>query len=226
MLPPKLAQIIINLAVGPLPPEASQSVCEIPPAQPIPTLHFSNQLLLDPFCGTGVILQEAAIMGYDCLGTDIDKRMVDYTEANINWLRDLDNSPLSKAISVKVAVGDALTHKWIDQPKIIASEMFLGKALPSLPSSDSLKPIVNECSNVLKGFLVNLAGQINSGTRLCLAIPAWRKSTNNFTHLPILDSIDIFGYNRVSFKYSKTDELIYYRPNQVVGRELLVLSKR
>lgn len=31
MLPPKLAQIIINLAVGELPDEAKQSVCEIPP---------------------------------------------------------------------------------------------------------------------------------------------------------------------------------------------------
>ncbi|MCA9340443.1 MAG: hypothetical protein KDA17_06005, partial [Candidatus Saccharibacteria bacterium] len=41
MLPPKLAQIMINLAQ---PPE--------------------NAVLLDPFCGTGVILQEAMLMGF------------------------------------------------------------------------------------------------------------------------------------------------------------------
>src|SRR5581483_12120222 len=50
MMPPKLAQIIINLAVGELPEEARQSVCEIPPDQPIPTKHFAGITILDPFC--------------------------------------------------------------------------------------------------------------------------------------------------------------------------------
>ena len=54
MLPPKLAQIIINLVNPP-----------------------SGATVLDPFCGTGVILQEALLMGYDVVGTDIDRRMVD-----------------------------------------------------------------------------------------------------------------------------------------------------
>ena len=49
MLPPKLAQIIINLAVG----------------------QNSVRTVLDPFCGTGVLLQEAALMGYNIYGSDL-----------------------------------------------------------------------------------------------------------------------------------------------------------
>src|SRR5579863_3827949 len=52
MLPPKLAQILINLAVGPMVSDK--------PFRPI--------RVLDPFCGTGVVLQEALLMGYSVLG--------------------------------------------------------------------------------------------------------------------------------------------------------------
>ena len=64
MLPPKLAQILINLC-GPLRP---------------------GSVILDPFCGTGVVLQEALLMGYRAYGTDINERMVEYSEKNLKWL--------------------------------------------------------------------------------------------------------------------------------------------
>ena len=71
MLPPKLAQIIINLAAPRLPEDKLQDICEIPADQEIPRPYL-NQTVLDPFCGTGVVLQEAALMGYDSIGTDLD----------------------------------------------------------------------------------------------------------------------------------------------------------
>ena len=64
MLPPKLAQILINLC-GPL---------------------KSNSVVLDPFCGTGVVLQEASLMGYQPYGTDLSEKMVDYSRKNLDWL--------------------------------------------------------------------------------------------------------------------------------------------
>src|SRR6185503_10002944 len=71
MLPPKLAQIMLNLSAGPLRASAEE---------------LARLRVLDPFCGTGVILQEALLMGYSVLGTDIDERMVDYSRRNIKWL--------------------------------------------------------------------------------------------------------------------------------------------
>ena len=64
MLPPKLAQILINLC-GPLKP---------------------GSVVLDPFCGTGVVLQEALLMGYQAYGTDISERRIVYSERNLKWL--------------------------------------------------------------------------------------------------------------------------------------------
>lgn len=226
MLPPKLAQIIINLAIGLLPPEATQSICDIPPDKPIPKVHYQNCLLLDPFCGTGVIIQEAAIMGYDSTGTDIDQRMIEFTKNNIDWLSKLNKSPLNPNVKIKLSVGDATKNSWTDQPTVIASETYLGRPLPFSPATNQLNLVISECEEIIKKFLINIQPQIKSGTRLCLAVPAWQQKPGKFIRLPFLDSLELIGYNRISFKHSKPIELIYYRPNQVVGRELLVLIRK
>jgi len=171
MLPPKLAQIIVNLAVGELPDEAKQSVCEIPPDQPIPQQHFSSTLLLDPFCGTGVIPQEALLMGYDVLDSDLEKRMVDFTDANLSWLK----AKYPAIPSYELEVGDATTHQWERKPTIIASETYLGRPFSALPTPDILKQVISDVNTIHKKFLQNVLAQTEPGVRLCLAVPAWNK---------------------------------------------------
>jgi hypothetical protein len=36
--------------------------------------------------------------------------------------------------------------------------------------------------------------------------------------------MDEIGYNRMSFEHARTEDLIYYRSDQIVCRELLVLE--
>lgn len=88
MLPPKLAQIIINLAVGKLRDRGSEIEDRRSTKllrSPVSDLR-SPLRILDPFCGTGVILQEANLIGYDSYGTDLEPRMVDYSRKNLEWL--------------------------------------------------------------------------------------------------------------------------------------------
>jgi tRNA (guanine10-N2)-dimethyltransferase len=42
-----------------------------------------DEILLDPFCGTGGILIEAGLMGIRVIGSDIDRRMVEGTKINL-----------------------------------------------------------------------------------------------------------------------------------------------
>lgn len=42
--------------------------------------------LLDPFCGTGAIVAEAAMIGLDAIGTDISDRMIEGAERNLRQL--------------------------------------------------------------------------------------------------------------------------------------------
>lgn len=200
MLPPKLAQIIINLAN----PSAGDTV-------------------LDPFCGTGVVLQEALLMGYAVYGSDIDERMVRYSRDNIErWLLPkLSNSP-----SVTIEQADATKARWEAAPlQCVASEVFLGQPLSQPPNPQKLSTIIKEVNALTTAFMHNIAGQLPKGAKLCLALPAWSDSRGQFTHLPLLDQITGMGYNRVSFVHVREQELLYHRPNQVVARELVVLEK-
>jgi tRNA G10 N-methylase Trm11 len=203
MLPPKLAQTIVNLATGPLSPATAHTI-------------------LDPFCGTGVVLQEAALMGYGIYGSDLETRMVDYSEKNLAWLGEH-----ADITSPMLEVGDATTHRW--QPghiSAVASETYLGRPLSSWPRPETLREIIGTCNVIIGKFLRNMAAQTPSGLRLCLAVPAWRSPDGRLHHLPLLDLLGEMGYNRVSFEHAREEQLVYYRPDQLVARELLVITRK
>ena len=54
----------------------------------------------------------------------------------------------------------------------------------------------------------------------------WRDSAGRFTHLPLVDSVGSLGYNRTTLRHVRNDQLLYYREDQVVARELLLLTRR
>jgi tRNA G10 N-methylase Trm11 len=222
MLPPKLAQIILNLAAGRIPETALKSICEIPAGEPIPT-PILGQKVLDPFCGTGVILQEALLMGYDVYGTDLEQRMIDYSHANTHWLTT--HYPVTDTDS-RFEKADATHYTWPHKFDFVASEVYLGRPFSSPPSPEIVNQTMAECQLIIKKFLKNIAPQVKTGTRLCLAVPAWQTKQNQFQHLPLIDQIDDLGYTRISFEHAGTDELIYYRENQYVARELTVIVRK
>ena len=222
MLPPKLAQIIINLAVGQLPEDTLKSICDIPAGEEVPRPQL-GQTILDPFCGTGVILQEAGLMGYDIYGTDLEKRMVDYSRENLAWLADnfKFNGP-----SINLDTTDATQYQWPHEFDFVASETYLGRPFTSRPGDEILAQTVSDCNLIIKKFLQNIYGQIKPGTRLSLAVPAWQIRADEFKHLPLIDQISDLGYNRMELKYASGEELVYYRPDQIVARQLLVITRK
>jgi SAM-dependent methyltransferase len=201
MLPPKLAQIIINLAVD------SQST--------------EPQTILDPFCGTGVVLQEAALMGYGVYGTDLEPRMVEYSEKNLAWLKQAFNIDFEARLSV----ADATSATWEPPYSAIAAETYLGRPLSSQPDPATLQKIMSDGDTIHTKFLRNVARQTKPGFRLSLAMPAW-KFGQGFKHLKLLDSLEKLGYTRIRFEHARDEDLVYHRPDQQVARELVVLERK
>lgn len=225
MLPPKLAQIIINLATGPL-----------------RTQNTEPKTILDPFCGTGVVLQEALLMGYDAYGTDIEPRMIEYTQQNIEWLVNEwkeksgqwknHNAAHSNDNKWHAEVGDATSHIWPISELItknsrltVACEGYLGLPFAHMPSPDHLQESIQASNTIAKGFLKNIYSQVESGFRMCIGFPAWHLP-KSVKHLPCLDQLESIGWRRVQFVHAKQNELVYRRDDQVVGRELVVLVKK
>ena len=218
MLPPKLAQILINLC-GSLEPGA---------------------VVLDPFCGTGVLLQEALLMGYRAYGTDISERMIEYAERNLKWLvlgprrsrpspRGSRATPRAAALRIpsnqpfQVSQGDAISFCWEQPIDAVACEGYLGKPFSKVPSEVELKEQKQECKAIVVGFLRNLASQIKSGTPVVIAVPAWLRGNGEYERMQILDEIDELGYN---VNNRSREGLLYYREQQVVARDIIILRKK
>jgi len=202
MLPPKLAQILINLATPDLKPAAKNTI-------------------LDPFCGSGVVLQESLLMGFSAYGTDLDERMVEYANFNINWLK---SSIRNFRGDYEINIGDATNFQWTQEIQAVATETYLGRPFSSPPSNEVLSKVMSDVDLIHKKFLSNLANQTKPGLKICLAVPAWNIK-NRFKHLKILDSLEKLGYTRLKFDHASREKMIYHRPGQIVGRELVVLKR-
>lgn len=194
MLPPKLAQILINLC-GPLKPGAR---------------------ILDPFCGTGVVLQEAYLMGYEPYGTDLEPRMVEYSKKNLDWL-GCKNYELEE--------GDATSYEW-SKIDAVAAEAFLGSPMSQPPAEIKLKQEKLRCKEIILGFLKNLAAQTRESTPVVVAVPAWLRPGGTYSRLNLLDEVEKLGYNVKKFKNLSEQDLLYYREGQIVARDIIVLRKK
>jgi len=142
MLPPKVAQIMLNIAR----------------VQP-------DDILLDPFCGSGTILQEAAWFGVNNIhGCDNDRQAVQRAQENIRWL--MKEYPEIKT-SVEISLGDARSVNI--HPTVIVTEPYLGKPLHG---------------NESRGWLVNQAEELQ---QLYLqAMGQWAKIIKPAGHLVMI----------------------------------------
>lgn len=224
MLPPKLAQILINLC-GPL---------------------KLGSVILDPFCGTGVVLQEALLMGYRAYGTDLSERMVEYSKKNLEWLisnserlfsghfggccRELGPEPREDGregpgpenTPFELAYGDATSFTWSQPIDAVACEGYLGKPFSKIPSEMELKEQKQECGSIILGFLKNLSTQIKKDTPVTIAIPAWLRENREYERLDLLDEIEKLGYN---VNNKSREGLLYHREAQIVARDIIILRK-
>lgn len=195
MLPPKLAQIMVNVAVG----------------------NAVKATILDPFCGTGTVLQEALLKEYDVCGSDLSQKMIDYTTENIAWLQSKYHIT-STVRSLEQA--DAMTHQWpkAQQLDAVVCETYLGQPFSAPPSPKKLHEVTGNCNHIITNFLRNIHSQLTPGTTLCIAVPAWRDASRNLTHLPLIKDLETLGY------ILQQPPLIYSRSDQVVVREILLLK--
>ncbi len=197
MLPPKLTQMMLNLSTG----------------------GAELGTVLDPFCGTGVVLQEAMLAGFNAVGSDIEPRMIEFSRTNLEWVK----LKFKIETDYSLMLGDATSTLW---PKFnfVVSEVFLGRPLNKLPQKKDLDQIIENVNLITKKFLLNLRKQISdSRVVICLAVPAWLGG-KKIIDLPLIDQLKDLGYNKMSLKFVSGNDLIYFREDATVARRILLLK--
>jgi tRNA G10 N-methylase Trm11 len=193
MLPPKLAQILVNATQG--------------------------TDVYDPFCGTGVVLQEALLLGRDAHGSDLAADMVAATQKNLAWLEAQVDYKLP-GWGVSLVDARAVT---LPRGCAVVTEGYLGPHLSSAPSAMELVTLKTDLRALYRDSLLRWAKQLSAGAEVSLCAPAWRVASK-WHYLGLVDELDHLGYTLRSFEHVTTP-LLYAREDQVVGRQLLLLRK-
>ena len=164
--------------------------------------------LLDPFCGIGVILEEALLQKIKVVGVDIDSDAIEGAKKNLEWFKfSPSNYNLINFDSTKVNLSDI---------QGIVTEPDLGETLKKIPTRGKAEKTLKEFEKLIVQVINNSKNK-NSG-RVVFTSPLIRIGKKRL-------SCDIDNINsRTGYKeiFPGIEE---YRKNQIVGRKIFVLEK-
>ncbi|MBI1834096.1 MAG: hypothetical protein HYR90_04725 [Candidatus Andersenbacteria bacterium] len=209
MLPPKLAQIMINIATGSLPPDSEEIT------------------ILDPFCGAGTVLQEGWLMRYRMLGSDADTKMIDASEANLRWLAD--NFSVDTTIPPLLRIHDVQHPFPVDYNGIVSAivtEPYLGKARSTPLLQQIADRDIKKLIKMYKLFYKNMHSALMPEGLILAALPQI-KTSSGWAYFPpeFIDEISRIGYRLQQLSSTPRGTLVYKRPDAVVARELIMFRK-
>ncbi|MSR86646.1 hypothetical protein EXS70_00520 [Candidatus Peribacteria bacterium] len=219
LLPPKLAQILVNFGVW---------------------LAKKNQspgpmVILDPFCGTGVIPMECLMRGFTALASDKSEKAITGTTKNLEWLRKQFEISKTKAPSRvwkqdATKPFDAKAHpelaKGVDA---IVTETTLGPALTKRPTMKEVNTLRSDNEALQIGFLESAAASLPGVPIVCIW-PVWYPSKAPVALEKVWKAAEKLGYQAVLPPTIEIVDgrmsLLYRRPDQFVGREVVIFKAK
>ncbi|PJA93506.1 MAG: hypothetical protein CO132_02650 [Candidatus Kerfeldbacteria bacterium CG_4_9_14_3_um_filter_45_8] len=186
MLPPKLARMMLNLSQ--------------------PTI---KSAILDPFCGSGTVLQEALLMGYThVIGSDKSGKAIEDTAANLKWLK-FSNVELRKYAA------ERLVRDGIFKPHSIDRIVFEGYLGTPNPQAHDVADQTAELNRLYLHAFAEFVKLLKPGGRIVAALPFWHLRTGE-KHLDVNHIIGAAGLKKVG------ESLLYRRDQSTVGREICI----
>lgn len=202
MLPPKLAQVMLNIAQVP-----------------------SGGTVLDPFCGTGTLLMESMLQGYKTLGSDDDATAVRDSLQNIAWLQSTFTRAKSIPFEVKPCDARTLRTCWTEPINAIVTEGSLGPLLEHAVGRAHMQQIHDSLLDLYQRFFKAASSVLKKNGTLVMSVPFFRvKETRIIIPEPVFKKV-LPADLQVSPILKNHDYLLYDRPDQFVGRQIWCLKK-
>lgn len=216
ILPTKLARIMVNLSE----------------ARP-------ESVLLDPFCGSGTIVQEAILLGVSHIfASDKSKRAIQDTKLNIDWFYDRygnidkNKSQLKIFESEVSSISKIIPRSSIDR---IVTEPYLGPPILRVPEKIFIHTIHREVAPLYLAAFREFEKILKLGGKVLFIFPAFFCEKRWF-FLDILKDVDALGFKTESMltrdekkmlqiEETGRDGLLYGTSGQFVYREVLKFIK-
>jgi len=175
-----------------------------------------GELLLDPFCGNGTILQEALLRNINVIGVDNDVNSIKQSKDNLEWLKK--NYNIKNKYNL-IKLDARKISSVINKVDAVVTEPYMGPYIRKLPTVKEAHNLVLELSDLYSSVLKQAKDLLISGKRIVIVIPRFRtrEGKNIFISIESLAKANnfILRYKPIIYAY-KESKLI---------REICVLEK-
>lgn len=226
MLPPKIAQIMINLAGlrrfsenSAAPSAVAKNSQSAAPAVSAPLTIY------DPFCGSGTILTETILMGLNAIGSDISAKAISDSEKNIKWIMEKYRLTGARASVFQKDINHLAQKDLHEKINAIVTESYLGPRLTRPLHTDALHRTASELSTLYETTLKKFK-ELRLACPIVIAIAAFKThdSYNFIENFPT--NAQKLGFTIAPLSNSPRKSLIYDRPDQFTAREIFCLRSR
>lgn len=200
MLPPKLSRMMLNLA----------------------GIDLSQAVVFDPFCGSGTILMEAALLGAKSLiGSDINEEATTDTEENLAWLK-AQGATVPPTQLIAASAQTVAPQIEPESVNLIATETYLGRPRRGSETRKEVEDAVSYVANLYHESFSALLPTLKSGATLIIAAPVhtFEGADIGFDARTILEPL---GYTHSPLPF---EPIVYRHNDQLVGRRIWRFIKK
>jgi len=211
-------------------PETDTEMGTLPPKLARMMVNFTAQnsgTLWDPFCGSGTIPMEAAMLGFNFLASDINPQAVNDTDANVRWLSSEGyiSDTLYETFRFDITKPDMEIVKKLKHTDItsIVCEPYMGPPLTRIISEQK----ANELLEGVKKLYFKLFDLIDNkmekrGIKVIIIIPSY-KTDRGWKTFGIRELVGKRWIVKNS-EYSK-EGLKWNRKNSIITRNIYILER-
>ena len=173
-----------------------------------------GDILLDPFCGIGVVLKEAVLNDIHVIGRDLDSNAIKFAAANM----EATLKHYRKNVSYNIDQGDAREINLADNSvDAVATEPYLGQTLKQRPKQDFANHIINELRPIYTGALKEIHRVLRTG-KFCAIISPLITTGRGQVRVDVKKIAQGIGFEIKA-------PLVEGEQHQIVKREIYVLKK-
>lgn len=166
-----------------------------------------RDLLLDPFCGVGGILQEALLKQIKTYGIDKSRQAINDAKTNLKWLTT------KYKINTTYKIENNDSRKTPDlQFAAIATETPLGKILRGKPDDNEAKQIIQNFEAYIIPILKKLKSVKKPSAKIAMTSPVIRTFHVDIQKIAKKTELKIY-----------INPILESRPDQYISRDILVL---
>lgn len=195
-MPPKLARMMINLSG--VKPDAT---------------------ILDPFCGSGTMLQEALFLGFKKLfGTDSSEKAIEYTKTNIKWVSERFGLDINDIQITQKDVRTLSRNFEKNSMDAIVTEPYLGPTLHQRASFEEINKNKQSLERLYIDAFLEFKQVLKKGGVVVIIFPVFQG--NRQISMDVLDKIKGMGFVQIELSQTSRKTILVGNRFDFILREI------